>query len=140
MAEMKKFSRETELAWIEFEIDGEVFRAANVAPAMAIFDVAMVNQAEGTERLRLISSFLDQILEPASGVRFSERMRSVDNPITIDEVTKVAVWLVEEVYATERPTEAPSPSPNGSGSTGPSTTDTASTTASTPESSTRRVL
>jgi hypothetical protein len=138
--EMKSFNRENELAWVEFDIDGEVFRLASVAPAMAVLDVAKVNTAEDIDKVQIIMVFLDQVLEPDSAQRFAARLRSIENPISIDQATSIAVWAMEEVYAPERPTPAPSSSPNGSGSTGPSTTDTASTGGSTPEPQTRRVL
>jgi hypothetical protein len=105
-----------------------------------MLDVARVNEAKGVEQVTLVMGFLDTVLEPESAKLFAERMKDPHNPIDIDELTQVAVWLVEEVYVSERPTEAPSPSPNGSGSTGPSTTGTASTEESTQEPSTRRVL
>lgn len=136
----KSFTRAKPLEFVEFDIDGEVFRAINIAPAMAVLDVSRVNDAKDLDRVTIIMSFLDQVLEVDSALRFAERLKSAENPITIDEVAAIAVWLVEEVYATERPTEAPSPSPNGSGSTGPSTTDSASTEASIPEPKAQRVL
>lgn len=137
---MKSFNREKPLEWIEFDIDGEVFKLRSVAPAMAVLDVAKVNQAADLDKIQVIMVFLDQILDSESAERFAARLSSIENPITIEQATSIAVWAMEEVYATERPTEAPSPSQNGSGSIGPSTTDTASTGESTPEPQTLRVL
>lgn len=140
---MKEFNRKKDLEWVEFKLNGDVYRAVNVAPAFAVLDVASVNQATGVERIRLIMGFLDQVLHDDDAKQLSERMRDKTNPVDIEEMTDVAVWLVEEVYATERPTTAPSTSQDGSGSTGPSTTGTASTNGdqeSTQEPSTRRVL
>jgi hypothetical protein len=137
---MKEFNRKKDPGWVPFKVNGEEYRASNTCPALAMLDVARVNGTEGIEQVTLVMAFLDTVLEEDSAKLFAERMKDPRNPIDIDELTQVAVWLVEEVYVTERPTEAPSPSPNGSGSTGPSTTGTASTEDSTPESSTRRVL
>lgn len=137
---MKSFSRDKPLEWVEFDIDDEVFKLRSVAPAMAVLDVAKVNQAADLDKIQVIMTFLDQVLEPESAARFAARLSSIENPITIEQATSIAVWAMEDVYATERPTEAPLPSPNGSGSTGPNTTGTASTEGLISEPQTQRVL
>ena len=140
MPDRKQFVRSKPLEYVEFDVDGDTFRAASTAPGMAILDAAEVNSAEGVERLRILMRFLDQVLEPASALRFSARLRDPSNPITLEQTAEIAVWLFQEVYGPERPTEAPSPSPDGSGSTGQSTTDTASNGESTHVPLTQRVL
>jgi hypothetical protein len=140
MGEIKKFTRSRNLDWIEFEIDGEVFKIATVAPAMAVLDVAAVNEAKDLDKLRIIMEFLDVVLEPDSATRFAARLKSQENPITIEQCSDVAVWAMEDLFTTDRPTTAPSPSPNGSETTGPSTTDGAGATVSTLEPKTQRVL
>lgn len=140
MAEMKSFTRDKPLGWIEFDIDGEVFKLSSIAPAMAVLDVAKVNKAEDLEKVTIIMTFLDAVMEPDSAARFAARLGSIDNPITIDQATSIAVWAMEEVYASERPTQEASPSRNGSSTTGQSSTDTAPVEASIPEPLTRRVL
>jgi hypothetical protein len=138
--EVKDFTNEDKKPDIEFRVDDDLFRAVGDPPAMAILDVSAVNKADGMDKVRVVLEFLDQVLRDESAELFAERMRSKVKPIGIDQATGIAVWLMEEKYAPDRPTEAPSPSQNGSGSTGPSSTDGAQAGGSTPEPSSRRVL
>ena len=120
--EVKDFTNRDKRPAISFTIDDDTFVAVGNPPANAFLDVATVNKAEG----------LDKVLIPASAERFAERLGSAEVPIELDQAASIAVWLMEEKYAEERPTEAPSPSSNGSGSTGPSSTGGAPAEASTP--------
>lgn len=131
MSEIKNFTNMAKAPDIEFQIDDDVFVAVGTAPAMAVLDVSAVGAAEGVDRLRIVFEFLDQVLKPESAQRFAERMRSADEPITVDQAAAVAVWLMEEHYAPERPTEAQSSSAGGPGTTGQSSTDGAQPAAST---------
>lgn len=137
MTEIKSFTKLDKRPDLQFEIDDDVFTAVGTAPGMAILDVAAVNKAENMDKIRIIFEFLDQVLLPESAALFAERLKSPTKPITIDQATSVAVWLMEEAYGSERPTGAQSPSANGSGSTGQSSTDGAQATDSTPGTSTR---
>lgn len=140
MAEIKDFTKLDKKEDVHFKIDDDTFIAVGTAPAMAVLDVGAVNKAEGLDKIRIILEFLDKVLVPASAVRFAERLSSATDPIDVEQAADIAVWLMEETYAPERPTEAPSPSSNGSGSTGASSTDGASAPASTPAPSTRPAL
>lgn len=140
MTEIKDFTKLNKKENVPFTLDEDTFIAVGVAPAMAILDVAAVNKAADMDKIRIILDFLDQVLLPESAIRFAERLRSSTEPITIDQAASIAVWLMEEVYAPDRPTEALSPSPNGSESTGPSSTDGAPASESTPVPSSQRVL
>lgn len=126
VAHAKDFTNNDKPENIEITVDQDVFIAVGEAPAMAILDVAGINKAEDVEKVQILFAFLDKVLLPDSAARFLERLGSPTEPITIDQATDIAVWLVQEAYAPERPTEAPSSSQNGSGSTGPTSTDTAS--------------
>lgn len=130
-AEVKDFTNTDKKPPIPFTIDDDTFHAVGNAPANAFLDVSLVNKAEGLDKIRVILEFLDKVLLPADAVIFAERLGSAEKPIEIDQAAAIAVWLMEEKYAEERPTEAPSPSSNGSGSTGPSSTDGAPAEAST---------
>lgn len=140
MDEIKSFTKIDRRDNVKFQVDDDVFEAVGTAPAMAILDVSAVNQAEGLDKIRTILSFLDQVLVPDSAVRFAERLSSAEAPIDIDQAASIAVWLMEGVYATERPTPAQSPSGTGPESTGQSSTDGAQAEGSTQEPSARRVL
>ncbi len=138
--EVKDFTSDDKKPHIQFKVDGDTFVAVGDPPAMAILDVSAVNKAEGMDKVRVVLEFLDQVLLDESAELFASRMRSKTEPIGIDQATGIAVWLMEEKYAPDRPTEAPSPSQNGSGSTGPSSTDGAPAGGSTPAPSSQRVL
>ncbi len=137
---MRDFSRSKPLERVDFTIDGDVFHAVGVAPAMAILNVSRINEAKDMGKVEVIMSFLDQVLEEESAERFAARLTDRMNPITIDQCASVAIYLIEEVYVTERPTKGPLPSQNGSESTGRSSTDGAQLTGTTPELKSRRVL
>lgn len=140
MEEIKSFTKMDRRDNVKFQIDDDVFEAVGTAPAMAVLDVSAVNQAKDLDKIRIILSFLDQVLLPDSAQRFADRLKSAEEPIDIDQAASVAVWLMEGVYAPERPTPAQSPSETGSETTGQNSTDGAQAAASTPGDSTRRVL
>lgn len=140
MTEIKSFTNMAKQEDVQFEIDGDVFTAVGVAPAMAVLDVSAVGAAEGVEKLKIVFAFLDQVLTDESAELFAARISSKTRPIEVEQAAAIAVWLMEEVYAQERPTEAQSPSVNGSEGTGQSSTDGAQPTASTPGPLSQRVL
>jgi hypothetical protein len=131
VTEIKDFTKLDKKPNLEFKIDEDTFTAIGTAPAMAILDVAAVNKAEDLDKIVILLGFLDKVLLPGSAIRFAERLGSAEDPISIDQATSIAVWLMEEAYGPDRPTEAPSPSQNGSGSDGQSSTDGASAPVST---------
>lgn len=140
MTEIKDFTKLNKKENVEFKINEDTFTAVGVAPAMVVLDVSAVNKAEGLDKIRIILEFLDKVLLPDSAVRFAERLASSTEPIDIEQAADIAVWLMEGVYAGERPTGDPSPSANGSENTGPNSTDGAPAEESTPEPLVRRVL
>ncbi len=135
--EVKDFTNTDKKPDIPFTIDEDTFLAVGTAPGMAILDVSAVNKAENIDKIRIIFDFLDKVLYPDSAALFAERLASPVKPIEIEQATSIAVWLMEEKYAKERPTEDPSPSANGSESTGPNSTGSVPATGSTPGTSTR---
>src|SRR4029077_4778513 len=98
MTEVKNFTQLDKKPSVPFTIDDDTFVAVGAAPAMAVLDVAAVNKATDMDKIRIIMTFLDQVLEPASAERFAERLRSATEPISISQVAEIAVWLMEEVY------------------------------------------
>jgi hypothetical protein len=135
--EVKDFTNTDKKPDIPFKIDDDIFVAVGTAPGMAILDVSAVNKAENVDKIRIIFDFLDKVLYPDSAQLFADRLADPTKPIEIEQATSVAVWLMEDKYAKERPTEDPSPSANGSENTGPNSTDGAQATGSTPGTSTR---
>jgi hypothetical protein len=99
---------------VRFTIDGEVYEAAPVMPAEALLAVTgLIDNTSQSAQVQGIVAFLDDALLADSSRRLSERMRSKENPISLQEVAEVGRWLIEEVY-TGRPTVPPSGSSTGS--------------------------
>ena len=121
--EVKDFTNKDKKPDIPFTVDDDTFTAVGTPPGMAILDVSAVNKAENIDKIKIIFEFLDKVLYPESAELFAERLSDPRRPIEIEQATAIAVWLMEEKYAPERPTEDPSPSANGSESTGPNSTD-----------------
>jgi hypothetical protein len=132
MGKFKDFSRETEMEDVEIKVDGDTFYATGIAPALAVLDMAAVNDAGNVERMKIVMEFLDAVMHEESAERFAARLRSTTNPISVDQAVAIVMWLMEDVYATERPTEGRSPSQDGSATTGPNSTDGARPTGLTP--------
>lgn len=130
---------------IRFKIDDDVFEAVPSVGADVMRDVigmtdaikvTALDQATATpEQLGEAAStvkthtaralqFLDTVLLPESAQRFGERMRSIENPITLEQAFQVWTWLIGQYGG--RPTVPSSPSANGHGGTGTSSTAGAS--------------
>ncbi len=132
-----------------FMIDGDEFLAKppSDVPGGALLDltaaaVAVVGST-GEERAVAIgrqvaasAEFLRLALAPISVELLERRLRDAENPITMETVTEVTNWLLEEVYS-GRPTVPPKPSGNGRQPTGPSSTAGARARKSTPSKSPR---
>jgi hypothetical protein len=135
VAKFKDFSREAELEPVTVTLDGDTFTFAGALPTMAVLDMAKVNSVKDVEKLEILMEFLDTVMLPESAARFAERLRSAENPISLDQCMNITFWLIEEAYTVGRPTRGSSPSLNGSETTGTSSTDGAEPTVSTPEPS-----
>jgi hypothetical protein len=124
-----------QLRYIEFDIDGEKFYAAPIAPGGALLDAAAAGQAKNNvERLRVVAGFLDAVLTSESAERFSQRMRTGDNPIDLATAAQVMAFLMEEYGG--RPTVPSSASSDGlSGTDGAPSTSGVSPVESTPSPS-----
>lgn len=156
---MKDFSHSVKREPIMFKIDDDVFYAAPEIGAELLRPM-MVNQVAGLDpkvlkaindgnvdsisqeqMLDLVQNmqnkteqamqFLDLVLMPESATRFSERMKSTVNPITLDQAGDVYQWLLGE-YG-KRPTKpSTSSSAQSQGSAGTSLTDGAQAETSRP--------
>lgn len=96
---------------VRFRIDGEDFYAAAVIPADVWGDLAQFAATQDSKaRVEAIGSFMDSVLLPESRDRLAERMKSTEEPMSLDEVADVLTYLVQEVYG-KRPTGPSSASP-----------------------------
>lgn len=118
---------------LEFDIDGEVFYASPVMPADLVLQLGdLGTETNVRAKAEAAMGILDQVLLPESAVRFAERMKGGERPLTVLDATGIINWLVSEHYAPARPTEGASPSQPGSSQPGTPSTDGAPPEASTP--------
>lgn len=118
---------------VEFDIDGELFRAAPSVPALVYADVLLADTEGG--RVKAVADFVTTVLRMDDGIqddngpvdgtssraRFESRLRDAHNPITTETLIEVWRFLIE-VYG-NRPTGPSSDSSSGQPSTGQSSTD-----------------
>lgn len=100
-------------------LDGLVGRDQASLQALSPEEQARAATAVNSQTVRALQ-FMDVVLLPDSAVRFAERMRSVEEPITLEQAFQIWRWLLSQYGA--RPTEPSSPSENGHDGTGPSST------------------
>lgn len=133
---------------IKFKIDNDTFEAVPIVGAQILRDITNMSElvklqnldtttmdreqleamAEvATQHTARTMQFLDQVLLPDSAARFAERLRSAEEPITIQQSYEVWRWLIEQYSA--RPTQPSLPSLNGHDGTGSSSTVGAPVTA-----------
>lgn len=105
---MKDFTRKRNK--IEFQIDEDVFEAAPAIPADILTDFVVkfadVENLPAVKRVEALTEVLGMVLKPESFQRFQSRKKDRDNPIELEQINDVIVWLMEQ-YG-QRPT-MPSP-------------------------------
>jgi len=110
---MKDFSRDRERK--TFRIDNDVFEAAPAIPAGTLVDFATrfgdLDSADAVKRLDILTQALNLVLLPDSFKLLTSRMRDKVNPIEIDQLSDVIVWLLGEYGL--RPTQPFSESSDG---------------------------
>lgn len=108
---MKDFSKPRQAR--RFRIDDDVFEAVSAIPAGILAEFAgklSRDTADATQRFSIIVEALDLVLLPESFSLLRKRMSDKHDPVELDQLNDVIVWLLEEYGL--RPTE---PSPNSSG-------------------------
>jgi hypothetical protein len=99
-----------------FRVDNDVFSAVAALPALLAMEFASSSEefekASATERVVLLRSMFNLILEDDSVERFFERLSNKADPIDTQTMFEIIDWLMGE-YG-QRPTESPSGSSNGS--------------------------
>lgn len=128
MAEIKDFSKKRRE--IQFRIDDDLFSAVPVIPAQVMLDFTrQITEADPSkmapsQQVQILTNMLAIVLEPASLKRFEARMADVTNPIDMEQINDVVMWLFEEYGM--RPTTEPSGSSSGPSLPAPGTTSTVS--------------
>jgi hypothetical protein len=125
----KDFTRKREQ--IRFTIDGDRFEAAPAVPAEVLVEFA--NRFSGTsagvgdsaDTFGTVMSVLELVLVPESYERLRARAGDRANPVEIDQLSDVILWLLEQYGL--RPTQPPSSSATGPASLASGTSSMAST-------------
>jgi hypothetical protein len=125
----KDFTRKREQ--IRFTIDGDRFEAAPAVPAEVLVEFA--NRFSGTsagvgdsaDTFGTVMSVLELVLVPESYERLRARAGDRVNPVEIDQLSDVILWLLEQYGL--RPTQPPSSSATGPASLASGTSSMAST-------------
>jgi hypothetical protein len=154
--EIRDFTRTRSHEPIRFKIDDDTFeahpscgaalliqigdierlaQALNVDAANASAEQLKELQLATTERQLRLMNFLDAVLLPDSAERLAARLRSVDDPIELDQLQDVAMFLAMRYAA--RPTGPSSASSNGHDGGGHNSTGSARSKASTRSTSRR---
>lgn len=130
MTQTRDFSRARNR--ITFNIDGDEFEAASALPAELLLEFVgrFESAGDGSRAVDNLSALMDSLriaLLPESFERFTARTRSRTEPIDLEQVSDIVLWLLE-VYGM-RPTRRPSSSADGSPTPGTGTSSTGSTSA-----------
>lgn len=101
---------------VEFQIDDDIFIAPSVLPVPTMQELASVagslkNETDNDKLFAEIANIFNVILTDASAVRFQERLRSKEEPIDVEQLVDIMMWLLEEYGL--RPTQPSSSSSDG---------------------------
>ena len=115
---------------LDFTVDGETFEAAAAIPAEIYAEFvtsysSVADDGSTKDMYQAMSTALEIVLLPDSYQRFQGRLKDRANPIDLDQMTDVILWLMEEYGA--RPTQPSQPSSDGQPSPEPGTSSTENT-------------
>lgn len=113
-ARFKDFSKKR--VPIVFRIDNDDFQALSVLPVPVmqrlVSEASKLKDQEATETaLADVLNIFNSVLYPDSAAKFQERVQSLDNPVDLNQVMDIMVWLME-LYG-QRPTQPSSDSSTG---------------------------
>jgi hypothetical protein len=112
--ELKDFSKPRKR--VAFQIDGDVFEAPPVIPAMVLMDytksfAARKGDEDVAAQMDSMTGVLEMVLRPASYTLFLQRLGDRERPIGLDQLQEVIEFLMGEYGM--RPTKLPAESPDG---------------------------
>lgn len=98
---------------ISFKLFDEEFTCRPALPGKVILDLAAssADQENPGEAAKVVSKFFNTVLVPESSERFETLINDPDRVVTVEKLTEIVSWLVEQY--TERPTQRPEVSPSG---------------------------
>lgn len=124
----KDFSRKRETK--PFTVDGDTFQAAVAIPGEVFVEFTerfADFEESGTwrENFEALAAALELVLLPDSYKLIRDRMKDLTNPIDLDQMADIVLWLMDEYGL--RPTQPPSDSSDGSPSPESGTSSTENT-------------
>lgn len=116
-ADIRDFSKPRKR--VAFTIDGDVFEAPPVLPAMVLMEYTKTFNAhkdsdDPADQMASMTGVLELILRPASYKLFMARLSDPERPIDLEQLQQVIEFVMEEYGM--RPTQLPSGSPDGQAS------------------------
>lgn len=97
---------------VVFELYGETYKCkAALQGRMLIELVARADSNNTADSAAAVLSFFDTVMEDESRDRFTALTNSEDRVVSLDLLTEIMQWLVEQYSGGERPTQ---PSPDSS--------------------------
>lgn len=98
----------------KFRVDDDLFEGARALPAgVALEFVELADRWQGTDSkdaLGLLSQLFELVLLPESHTRFTARLHDKDNPIDIDQVGDIIIFLLEKYgFSPTEPSSSSSP-------------------------------
>lgn len=93
---------------VEFRIDEDLFEAPRVLPIPVMQELAstadrLKGNLSNAEQLQMVISIFDTILPDAAAARLRERISSKEEPVDLEQIMDIMLWLLE-VYGL-RPTQ-----------------------------------
>lgn len=98
---------------ISFMLNGETFNCRPAIPGKVILELVGKSSDEENpgEAAAMISEFFSIVLVPESFTKFDELAKDPDIAITVEALSEIVSWLVEQY--TNRPTQRPEELPSG---------------------------
>jgi hypothetical protein len=99
----KDFGSGAELAPVEplsFKLHGEEFKCLPRIQGKVFLEFIEHSASDdGAETAKVISSFFGKVLEDESVVRFDALLTSKDKIVTVESLSEIVAWLLEEYSA-----------------------------------------
>ena len=97
---------------LSFKLHGEEFQCRPAVQGKTMLQLVQnSNSEDGAAMAKIVDEFFATALLPDSLERFNTLLADPDKIVTVDTLTEIVSWLVEEY--TGRPTQQPEPSSTG---------------------------
>lgn len=97
---------------LSFKLHGEEFHCRPAIQGKTLLDLAASSEStDGAAVANTINKFFETCLVPESFESFNSLLESPDKIVTVETLSEITAWLVEEYSS--RPTQQPEPSSTG---------------------------